>query len=454
LEAITRLVPIMTTRTIRLLSTSLFAGVFGSSYPQSTLIFTESFETGGAPSISPQWVWSGNAPTAVVDCDGGWGIRKEVPQVGETNAPEQPVRWLFHPLPHDPLVNYNVTVRAVVSEAIPSAPTFVHATICWFKVSTGTPVDWNGNFATSASEFCDPFVGGIPTPAPASDPNAQFGVLIYGERSPVTSIGHYDLAEVRVETYERRAMFTGSVLLGGAFDATTQRMSATLNQQGLIPLNEPYTALGYPQVGGGGGESTTTTVLNTNYPAGRVVDWVRLELRSFSDPSVLVATRQALVLQNGTILSAAGIALNLFNVLHGNYYVAVRHRNHLGAMTGTPITVPFPGGGVWTYAFTNPSFTCFGTSPRTIQGSVALLWPGNTLLDNMVKYTGSGNDRDPILSAIGGSVPTNTLTGQYRIEDVNLDGVVKYTGTNNDRDLILQTVGGTVPTAVRLEQVP
>ncbi len=436
--------------------TLLGAVLWAFASAQSSLIFLENFETGGAPSLSPQWVWSGNAPVAVEDCDGGWGVRKEVPPPGETNDPYQPIRWLFHPLPHDSLVNYNVTVRSAVPPVIPSAPHFVHATICWFNVNTGTPVDWNLNSGVSASETCDPFVGGYPTPPLASDPQAQFGVLIYGERSPVTGAGHYDLAEVRVETYERRAMFTGTVLLGGAFDATTQRMSATLNQQGLVPLSEPYTALGYPQVGGGGGETTTTTVLNTNYPSGRVVDWVRLELRSAANPAQLVATRQALVLQDGRIVSTTGQFGILFNVLHGNYHVAVRHRNHLGVMTGSTITVPYPGGGVWSYFFAvpNPGFACYGTTPRDIQGNVALLWPGNALLDAVVQYTGTPNDRDAILSAIGGVVPTNTIAGQYRLEDVNLDGAVKYTGADNDRDVVLQTIGGVVPTAVRVEQVP
>jgi hypothetical protein len=46
--------------------------------------------------------------------------------------------------------------------------------------------------------------------------------------------------------------------------------------------------------------------------------------------------------------------------------------------------------------------------------------------DGMVKYVGANNDRDPILQAIGGTVPTGTLSGQYRSEDLNLDGVVKY----------------------------
>ena len=81
------------------------------------------------------------------------------------------------------------------------------------------------------------------------------------------------------------------------------------------------------------------------------------------------------------------------------------------------------------------------------------LWSGNTLWDNELKYTGSNNDRDPVLVRIGGTVPTNTVLGYYR-DDVNLDGVVKYTGSDNDRDPILVNIGGTVPTQVRTEQLP
>ena len=45
------------------------------------------------------------------------------------------------------------------------------------------------------------------------------------------------------------------------------------------------------------------------------------------------------------------------------------------------------------------------------------------------------------------------VTG-YRLEDCNLDGSVKYTGTNNDRDPILVNIGGAVPTNTKTEQLP
>ena len=82
-----------------------------------------------------------------------------------------------------------------------------------------------------------------------------------------------------------------------------------------------------------------------------------------------------------------------------------------------------------------------------------VLWAGNSRDDGFVKYTGANNDRDPILTRIGGVVPTNTATG-YFTEDVNLNGEVKYTGGSNDRDPILNNIGGNVPTGSRVEQLP
>jgi hypothetical protein len=84
---------------------------------------------------------------------------------------------------------------------------------------------------------------------------------------------------------------------------------------------------------------------------------------------------------------------------------------------------------------------------------VRLLWPGDAIRDGRLKYTGAANDRDFILQATGGELPTATVEG-YQAGDVNMDGTVKYTGTANDRDVILQVIGSEMPTAVRQEQLP
>jgi hypothetical protein len=97
--------------------------------------------------------------------------------------------------------------------------------------------------------------------------------------------------------------------------------------------------------------------------------------------------------------------------------------------------------------------TTYGTGARKTVGNTRTLWSGNVNGNGDLRYTGDSNDRDPILAAIGGSLPTATVQG-YLLADVNLDGTVRYTGQNNDRDPILNNIGGGVPTGQVLQQLP
>ena len=239
--------------------------------------------------------------------------------------------------------------------------------------------------------------------------------------------------------------------LEGPYDATANppMMRDDLRLGGFLPALEPYTAMGYPHLNGGGGEQIATGVLGIS-GSNAIVDHVVVELRSSTTPAQVVGTRTALLQRDGDVVGMDGSSPVLVQVPPGNYHVAVRHRNHLGAMTAaplaistTPITVDFRSAATLTY----------GTEARKSEDGTLKLWAGNVFGDNMLMYIGTGNDRDPILVRIGGSVPTNSVNGYY-LEDVNLSGAVKYTGTANDRDPILVNIGGVLPTAVRIEQLP
>jgi hypothetical protein len=91
---------------------------------------------------------------------------------------------------------------------------------------------------------------------------------------------------------------------------------------------------------------------------------------------------------------------------------------------------------------------------KTVALGVNAMWSSNARPDNVLKYTGPNNDRDPILLALPSPSPNAVLTNTYHLADGNLDGMVKYTGANNDRDPILSNVGGTTPTAVRQQRLP
>jgi PKD repeat protein len=237
--------------------------------------------------------------------------------------------------------------------------------------------------------------------------------------------------------------------LDGPYDPATGLMDDDLRAMGYLPLTEPYTALGYTQVGGGG-ETVPQSVMDVT-GKNAVVDWVLVELRSKANSSVVLATQCALLQRDGDVVGVDGYSRLIFNVPEDMYYVAVRQRNHLGVMTASQVVLD---GSTPMVDFTNTATATYGTNaekrfPNGKQG----LWAGNAVDDGRLKFTGSSNDADAMLQAIGGVVPTAVTTG-YMEEDANMDGFVRYTGASNDRDLLLQNIGGLVPTAVRVEQLP
>jgi hypothetical protein len=238
------------------------------------------------------------------------------------------------------------------------------------------------------------------------------------------------------------------IFLEGPFNSVTGLMNDALRTAGLVPVAEPYTALGYDHAMSGG-ETTTPAVLSVTGNNG-IVDWVVVELRHAAQPSLVVASACALLQRDGDVVDVDGSSPVRLFVGAGNYHVAIRHRNHLGVMTANAIALTPTAS---TVDLTTAATAAYGSQARKAVGSVQVLWAGDATRNGVLAYTGTANDRDPILLAIGGSVPTGTLAG-YRIEDTNLDGVVKYSGAANDRDVILQNIGGTLPTATRVQQLP
>lgn len=240
------------------------------------------------------------------------------------------------------------------------------------------------------------------------------------------------------------------VLLEGPYDGGAQTMSDALRAGGLLPSTEPFTGLGFTHHGAGGGESVNPDIFNiTGNDA--IVDWILIEVRDQNDATNIITTKSALLQRDGDVVDLDGAGAVVLNVPQGDYYISVRHRNHLGAMTLAPVTLDVTP---LSLDLTNGSVGMYGTEAMKDLGNGKYgLWAGNTFDDGEVKYTGVNNDRDRILLAIGGAVPTATAQGYYR-EDVTMEGVVKYTGAANDRDPILVNIGGSTPTNTRAEQLP
>lgn len=238
--------------------------------------------------------------------------------------------------------------------------------------------------------------------------------------------------------------------LEGPFNTANGLMKADLRANGLVPLNEPYSALGYTHAGGGGGETTSAAVLSVTN-ANAIVDWVVVELRSKNNSSLVLATRSALLQRDGDIVGADGASPVVLNVPSDQYYIAVRHRTHLGIMAAGLYSLSSTSTSV---DLSNGTAAMYGGSAATkMLGGKQVMFAGDVNGDSQIVYTNTNNDRDLILSLIGGIVPTAALSGYY-VEDVNMDGVVIYTGTNNDRDIILVNIGGVIPTNTRIASIP
>ncbi|MBK7620774.1 MAG: hypothetical protein IPJ10_15850 [Flavobacteriales bacterium] len=263
----------------------------------------------------------------------------------------------------------------------------------------------------------------------------------------LSSVGGQDAFTILYDKPDCAGVFVRiQALLSGAHVEGEAFMSDAIRSGGLLPLEEPYTAMGF-----GLEESATTTPAVLFWTqASAIVDWVMVELRDAQDPAQVVVRRAGLLQRDGDVVSVDGVSPIGFCTVQGNYHVALRHRNHLGLMTAEPIAlsaVPI------TLDLRDPNTAVFGTDAGELVDGQREMWPGNVWPDTVLRYTGEDNDRDPILTIIGGVVPTASAVG-YLPEDVNMDGIVLYTGANNDRDRLLQAIGGVVPTEIRSEQLP
>ncbi|MCW5899382.1 MAG: delta-60 repeat domain-containing protein [Flavobacteriales bacterium] len=274
-------------------------------------------------------------------------------------------------------------------------------------------------------------------------------LLVAGDLIALNGVGRNRVVRLNASEPEPPLLVSAKVLLGSAYEGSLELLRDDLRVQDLLPLAEPYTALGYPHAGDGGGETIDPALLITTGPDA-IVDWVVVELRAAATPGNVLATRAGLVQRDGDVVSSEGLLELAFDLPSAAYHVALRHRNHLGVMTAAPVALsPAPV----TIDFTDPFVPTFGVEARNEVGGDMVLWPGDANFDGRVKYVGAANDRDAILVAVGGSTPANTVQGVYATEDVNLDGTIEYVGVDNDRDIILETVGG-IPTYVKVEQLP
>jgi hypothetical protein len=125
-----------------------------------------------------------------------------------------------------------------------------------------------------------------------------------------------------------------------------------------------------------------------------------------------------LIKRSGRVVDLDGTSAVAFTgIVAGNYYVVLRHRNHLPVMTASAIALNASSS---LYSFTTAQSQAFGSSPmvQVAAGSYALAGG-----DANVSGAISSSDANVVFGALN----INT----YTLNDINLSGIVTSADASN-----------------------
>jgi hypothetical protein len=230
------------------------------------------------------------------------------------------------------------------------------------------------------------------------------------------------------------------VFLQGPYNTGTNLMNTSLATLNLIPTTEPYSSLSnFTHSGSGGGETVSGSSF---FSSNSIVDWVFVQLHNGTTGAV-VSTRSALLKNDGTIVDTDGTPLSMAGNAPGNYFVSIRHRNHLAVRCVSVVSLSKNTN--TTYDYTTALSQVIANAQNNAMASVGgkfCMWGGNANSNTSVRYTGGGNDQNQLLNTCLGGNKNSVLSNQYSSCDQNLNGNVRYTGGGNDQNVLLNTVLG------------
>lgn len=182
---------------------------------------------------------------------------------------------------------------------------------------------------------------------------------------------------------------------------------------GLLPTTDPY-----------GFGKTYSDINNISGAAGKVVDWVLVEIRSAASPTMVLQSKVLLLKPNGSIVETDGTqpVFQPESLVH----ITIKHRNHVAIMSNRIVAFQ----GAINYDFTtdlsqayNVGYPVNPTAPpqMILTNGVWCMWAGD--IDQNLAL--NPNDYNTILSANGGQ------QGEiYMNTDINMDGGMDATDMN------------------------
>jgi hypothetical protein len=257
-------------------------------------------------------------------------------------------------------------------------------------------------------------------------------------RSGITGDGYFTVGSKPVATY---VLLSAKAFLQGPY-ASASLMNDGLRATSLIPSLESFTTVsgqsprpnGFTHQAWGGGEAANGIGTFGVQPStnDNIVDWVFVELRDPSVSSTVLHTRAALLQRDGDIVNEDGTSpLKIYGVPNGNYYISIKHRNHLAARSSATKSLSQAATTVMDFttslseALSVPT-TAYNALATMSDGKFAL-WGGNVNSDASTRRNGpaSANDYSLLTNYLG---LTTSIPNVYRREDVNMNGTVTRAG--------------------------
>lgn len=321
-------------------------------------------------------------------------------------------------------------------------------TVSYVVVEGSLPTPVDGFCRYDQSDFADNLIGwdnceGYVPISHSATPIDSIGIIYVNHEWQVTDeCGNTTAFSVTAPctgvSLKLKMSLTGPLIANGGGTI----MRDDLRSLNLIPSQEPYSAMPTFQHTGYGGEEKMDDVIKEIHGENALVDWAFLEIRNPVNPQEVLSSQSILLYQDGHTTNAWGDStITVLGLLESDYYVSVRHRNHLGIMTGSSYLLSTDDPPL--IDLTIDSTEIYGNEVAFFNSNGhCSLWAGDLNADGKAIYQGPSNDIFPILNCVI-TAPDNTdllanfIYQTYTPEDLNLDGKAIFQGPKNDRALLL-----------------
>ena len=202
-------------------------------------------------------------------------------------------------------------------------------------------------------------------------------------------------------THRDPVLLQVKVDLQGPYSLSANEMSTDLNygNPNNIPTTSPYVE-----------DPRVAPSIPSN-----ITDWVLVQLRSHADSSAVIS-RSVFLRNDGQVVNEAGESVIELFVEDGEYYVVIRHRNHLAVMSR--LTVSLSTGSANSHDFTTGTGQYYGEDAKLLDSDPTTVYG---------MYAGDANNNSYINAADYLNVKGMAMTTGYRSGDCNMNAYVNAT---------------------------